>query len=444
MEARCNPDPVLCTVQVYDEIAAEYAATWFDDPVMEPTLERFLSRLHEPWDILDAGCGPGRDVLAMARRGYRAVGVDLSRGMITEARTRVPDQVFRRMDLRRLQYPAESFQGIWACASLHHLSGDGAEGALAEFMRVLVPGGILAVDVEAGRGERSDRLGRFAKLYEPAELRELVAKAGFRILEEEQQHTDKTTLGGRRPRTCLHVLAEKTRSHDLAGGGPEDESLCVFCPGSRFELVRELPRTGVESILWGDQNFWVVPDIAPLVEGHLLMISTPHYPCFGDWPADLESELYSARDRIRDLLAEAYGEPVLFLEHGAVRPKSAGVCIDHSHWHCLPTRLPVRREVELKLGAGQPASLAELRRLSHARQPYIYLEEGPDRSWVYPVGDLLSQFLRQVVSSLQGQTVWRWQAASDLDAVQLTRRATLDRLLPLTDEHLLRRSEAYG
>ncbi len=36
--------------------------------------------------ILDMGCGTGRHSVELARRGYRIVGVDLSAGMLAEAR----------------------------------------------------------------------------------------------------------------------------------------------------------------------------------------------------------------------------------------------------------------------------------------------------------------------------------------------------------------------
>src|ERR1700731_764955 len=92
------------TIKAYDEIAATYAATWFDDPVMEPLLGRFYRLLEVPRTVLDAGCGPGRDVLALNNRGCDVVGIDLSLGMVAQARNRVRDQVFRGMDMRSLRF----------------------------------------------------------------------------------------------------------------------------------------------------------------------------------------------------------------------------------------------------------------------------------------------------------------------------------------------------
>src|SRR5258705_307498 len=59
--------------------------------------------------ILDVPCGYGRHAAALARRGFRVVGVDLSRAMIAEARRRFaerPRLTFVRGDMRRRPFRA--------------------------------------------------------------------------------------------------------------------------------------------------------------------------------------------------------------------------------------------------------------------------------------------------------------------------------------------------
>src|SRR5918912_1675499 len=121
------------TTLIYQDIAVDYAATWFSDPVMEPMLNGFLEHIEMPGEVLDAGCGPGRDVLAMARRNIEAIGVDLCAAMLAEARTRIPGGIFRQMDLRSLKYPPETFSGVWSCSALTYLLTEGAAQALREF-----------------------------------------------------------------------------------------------------------------------------------------------------------------------------------------------------------------------------------------------------------------------------------------------------------------------
>ncbi len=57
---------------------------WLGPPTAED--ERLLDRAHGP--VLDVGCGPGRHVLALKRRGVLALGVDVSSVAVRLARRR--------------------------------------------------------------------------------------------------------------------------------------------------------------------------------------------------------------------------------------------------------------------------------------------------------------------------------------------------------------------
>ena len=100
---------------------------------------------------LDAGCGSGRYLQALADRGANAIGVDLSAAMLERARdstTRIA-----RADLRALPFDAMSIDLVMCGLAL----GDFAEIelALAEIARVLRPGGhaIYSVVHPAGEAE---------------------------------------------------------------------------------------------------------------------------------------------------------------------------------------------------------------------------------------------------------------------------------------------------
>lgn len=426
-------DPLIQTILAYEKIADAYAATWFDDPLMEPMLYRFLSFLEEPGGVLDAGCGPGRDVLAMTRRGIEAVGIDFCDAMVAQARARVPSCVFRRMDMRYLKYPPETFAGVWACGSLHHLKPEDAARALKEFARVLKPEGVLGVTVQEGQGDCFDHLGRYRHFYTAADFRKLIIESGFQIVEEYADCTEKETLGKNRPKKWLQVLARKSSiSLRSIENGPEYD--CVLCPTSRFQLHRQIGIPGTESIIWGNDDLYVIPDVAPFMEGHLLMVTTSHYVCFGACPDTLSPSIRATQQRIRQLLWEVYHESTLFLEHGPALPKEAGACINHAHWHCLPASLPVKEVIERHLGPGQVATIDTLRCLYQAGQSYLYIEEGTEEGWVYLVDIVPSQFLRQAIAFLLGQRDWRWQTLCKMPDIQQIYRRTLERLLPLNDK----------
>lgn len=146
--------PIERTIAAYEALALTYADTWFDDPVMEPNLRRFLSFLERPSCVLDVGCGPGRDVHFMVADGHEAIGLDLCTSMLREAARRVPGAIFRCLDLRFPPYPPGTFDGIWACAALQHLPFEDLLSTLRRYEALLAPGGALAVSLPEGSGDQ--------------------------------------------------------------------------------------------------------------------------------------------------------------------------------------------------------------------------------------------------------------------------------------------------
>lgn len=176
-----DDDPVLVSVAAYSQDAASYAAAharkWAD------RAERFASSLPVPSRILDVGCGPGRDLARFIAYGHDARGVDLNPDFVEMASAYGP--AFR-MDLREIgrRFPAGSFDGIWAMASLVHLSRAEAATVLGHFARLLRPGGGLYACVhgtgETGWWDEPDGR-RWYTVWEPGAFAAKVEAAGFRI-----------------------------------------------------------------------------------------------------------------------------------------------------------------------------------------------------------------------------------------------------------------------
>ena len=96
--------------------------TFFADTVdvdMTPLYRCFLPLLPEQAHVLDAGCGSGRDALAFAKLGYRVTAFDASPALVAlaESHLRRPVQCLHFQDIAW----RETFDGIWACASLLHV-----------------------------------------------------------------------------------------------------------------------------------------------------------------------------------------------------------------------------------------------------------------------------------------------------------------------------------
>lgn len=107
-----------------------------------------------PLRILDAGCGPGRYTVALARLGHKVTAIDYAAKMLETAadlasREGVADNItFIQADVRCLPFCNDCFDIVVCMEVLEHLPGymDDAAAAIAEFNRVLRQQGILIVE----------------------------------------------------------------------------------------------------------------------------------------------------------------------------------------------------------------------------------------------------------------------------------------------------------
>jgi SAM-dependent methyltransferase len=163
--------------------------------------------------VLDAGCGPGRHSLALARRGFEVVGVDLSPDFIALAREGASagqlSATFEIGDVRDLAYDNEFDAVICLCqGGFGLLGGEDDEAVIKRFAAAAKPGtGRIAVSAfssffvvkyqephdtfdpatgvnhelatlydEAGKGQQFDL---WTTCFTPRELRLIAERAGL-------------------------------------------------------------------------------------------------------------------------------------------------------------------------------------------------------------------------------------------------------------------------
>lgn len=180
---------LTATIAAYDAEADAYALRHGStDP--SPYLDGLLGMLPSlEGGLVDLGCGPGRDLGHMSRRGVRATGVDASTGMLRAAKRGASRAALVCADVRALPFGDSTFAGGWACASLLHLNKVELLRALGEAHRVIRPAGAIFVSFLSGAGEewRVEESGgiKWFQLYERATVCELLTLTGFAVANAE-------------------------------------------------------------------------------------------------------------------------------------------------------------------------------------------------------------------------------------------------------------------
>ncbi|MFD8499873.1 class I SAM-dependent methyltransferase [Amycolatopsis sp. NPDC059657] len=132
----------LDTVTGYRLWSATYDRPNSAFDIDEPVVKEIVDSL--PVGVaLDAACGTGRYAEFLAGRGHRVIGVDGSPDMLARARTRVPRCEFLLGDLHRLPVADAEVDLVVCALALTHIPA--LEPVLAEFARVLRPGGHLVI-----------------------------------------------------------------------------------------------------------------------------------------------------------------------------------------------------------------------------------------------------------------------------------------------------------
>jgi SAM-dependent methyltransferase len=152
------------------------------DHDVSQNIEAFLNALPRDrvLDILDFGCGPGRDLHTFKTLGHRPTGLDGSKAFCDMARRHSACPVLHQQFLS-LDLGEGNFEGIFANASLFHVPGQELPRVLAEFYRALRPGGILFMSNPRGDAEgwQGQRYGHYME-FEASKTR--LEQAGFSIL----------------------------------------------------------------------------------------------------------------------------------------------------------------------------------------------------------------------------------------------------------------------
>ncbi len=142
-----DKDPEASFAAIYDVIHES------EPGFLQAQLAFLRDRLGTCRTLLDAGCGTGRHLPALADAGYAVTGLDVSRAMLAIAQAKLAGQnlpaCLARGRLQALPFASHSFDATICLESpLAYLFGAAElSSALTGLRRVLRPGGLLLIDI---------------------------------------------------------------------------------------------------------------------------------------------------------------------------------------------------------------------------------------------------------------------------------------------------------
>ena len=195
----------------YDLLDGTYRA-WVTtglDGYRSSFLEEILRRVRSGAHILEIGCGPGTDAVALAdERTY--TGVDLSSVQLAHARRRVPAGTFVHGDVLETSFEPASFDAVVAFYVFGHVPRDRLDSLLERIHTWLRPDGLFAASFGTsdtqGSVERSwlGTADMFFSSFPPARTDRAIRDAGFAI---ERAETVTEEEEGEGPATFHWVIA---------------------------------------------------------------------------------------------------------------------------------------------------------------------------------------------------------------------------------------------
>lgn len=174
------------TIDTYNNSAAELAEYFRGIGPRERYITTAFELVGNPPEanVLEIGCGDGRDAKAICARTPNYLGIDASSELIELAREHVPEGRFEVADAAKYDYP-ENLDIVFAFASFLHLNKSELRTVFDGLAKALRPQGIVYISSKYRphyeREIKDDRFGRRQFYFYNSEIMRGLAGPGFKI-----------------------------------------------------------------------------------------------------------------------------------------------------------------------------------------------------------------------------------------------------------------------
>ncbi|MGR5501640.1 class I SAM-dependent DNA methyltransferase [Vibrio sp. DNB22_10_4] len=160
----------------------EHAQDFFDSTVgvdVQKLYEHFLPTIKQKGNILDAGCGSGRDSKHFLELGFKVSAFDANEALVSLASSHLGQPVtLARFDT--FAGEPNSFDGIWACASLLHVEAESLPSAFIHLGKLLKANGVFYCSFKYGESALV-RNGRYFTDMNEKKLEDVLSQTGLVI-----------------------------------------------------------------------------------------------------------------------------------------------------------------------------------------------------------------------------------------------------------------------
>jgi diadenosine tetraphosphate (Ap4A) HIT family hydrolase len=186
---------------------------------------------------------------------------------------------------------------------------------------------------------------------------------------------------------------------------------CPFCRELQGGSLPEFCDARIDSrILHETERFVVIPDISPLVPGHVMIVPKAHILCYGAVEAAAQEEFLGIVNAARTIIREHYG-PSVILEHGTCSVDDVADHVSHAHLHIVPAAIDIRDSL-LNFNTTTIASLSDLSDWAARDEAYIYFEScAGERIVADRLSGLPRLFFRRKIAPQIGlpDPLWDWR-----------------------------------